>query len=563
MSVRLVLTIALAASAAVLVAADADYTHEQYTAEHGKTYATAAERAHRAAVFARNLAAIRAHNAGGESGFTRGVNAHTDATAAELSSRNGYRPTSPADTKARRAQAHVTTHVVSGKPLPASVDYRASVPAVLTAVKNQGRCGSCWAHGAAETLEAHWAIATGELFVLSQQQIASCATNPKHCGGYGGCEGSTPDIAYEYLVNTKDTVASTWQYPYESFGGQDFKCKIDANSTNTDVWVAGYTLVTPNDQAAIMDALAFTGPIAIVVDASGWSSYAGGIFDGAGCNFTAQKSISFDHVVQLVGYGTDAAAKQDYWVVRNSWGPTWGEAGYIRLRRHAAEQCGLNTNTADCRGNSSAPQVACGPCGMFFDAVYPTVTGKPQPPPAGVVTATMHPVVNLTAFPRQCSGAAGTTMAVGKCTGNNGVASSWLSISADATWFALLENYNSYNSGTCNATLVDAYFSGYYPCDVPFSSPLSDMWTLTGCAASNLTLHHGCNPAGGNCTKATPLPLNKCAVAGFLGVKAVSTTQKRTATVTQFDSLDCSGVSDAAAVICDECTTQGLVVCPK
>ncbi len=81
-----------------------------------------------------------------------------------------------------------------------------------------------------------------------------------------------------------------------------------------------------------MTALATTGPLAVNVDASSWSGYESGVFDG--CN---QQNPDIDHVVQLVGYGTDPS-QGDYWLVRNSWSPAWGEAGYIRLARTSNEQ---------------------------------------------------------------------------------------------------------------------------------------------------------------------------------------------------------------------------------
>ena len=89
--------------------------------------------------------------------------------------------------------------------------------------------------------------------------------------------------------------------------------------------ITGYDTLTPNSQEEVMAHLAGVGPLAVAVDAGSWTAYSSGVFDG--CNFSF--NIGLNHAVQLVGYGTDPS-KGDYWIVRNSWGPNWGEQGYIR-----------------------------------------------------------------------------------------------------------------------------------------------------------------------------------------------------------------------------------------
>ncbi len=101
-------------------------------------------------------------------------------------------------------------------------------------------------------------------------------------------------------------------------------CLYDMSNTAPLVGITGYNTIT-NDQEATMTHLAEVGPLAVAVDASRWSGYRNGVFDG--CAFDA--NIALNHAVQLVGYGTDAA-EGDYWIVRNSWGASWGESGYIR-----------------------------------------------------------------------------------------------------------------------------------------------------------------------------------------------------------------------------------------
>jgi cathepsin L len=108
--------------------------------------------------------------------------------------------------------------------------------------------------------------------------------------------------------------------------------------------------------------------VAISVDASAWSPYSSGVFDG--CN---QAQPDIDHAVVLVGYGSENG--QDYWLVRNSWSPTWGEQGYIKLARHDNEEqvCGTDTTPQDgtaCAGDDE-PVKVCGTCGVLFDSAFP------------------------------------------------------------------------------------------------------------------------------------------------------------------------------------------------
>mmetsp|Transcript_6565 Transcript_6565/g.27073 ORF Transcript_6565/g.27073 Transcript_6565/m.27073 type:complete len:122 (+) Transcript_6565:305-670(+) len=120
-----------------------------------------------------------------------------------------------------------------------------------------------------------------------------------------------------------------------------------------------------------MDAVASVGPLAVNVDASAWSSYESGVFTG--CDMQAP---DLDHVVQLVGYGTDAGSNMDYWLVRNSWAPSWGEDGYIRIYRDStASTCGVDTTPQDGTGCNGGPKnvTVCGSCGILYDVTYPLI----------------------------------------------------------------------------------------------------------------------------------------------------------------------------------------------
>ena len=233
---------------------------------------------------------------------------------------------------------------------------------MVTPVKNQEACGSCWAFSATETVESALAMAGGPLLTLAPQQLVDCAPNPQQCGGTGGCQGSTQPLAFNYtVVAGMDSEAA---YPYK---GRDGTCS--AASKSPAVGITGLVELPTNDYDALMQAVATVGPIAISVDASAWSFYGGGVYSGK-CGTT------IDHAVQLVGYGTDSQTNEDYWLVRNSWGTSWGEDGYMRIKRYGAgdEPCGTDTAPDEgygCKGGPSTLKV-CGLCGILSASSYPT-----------------------------------------------------------------------------------------------------------------------------------------------------------------------------------------------
>lgn len=249
--------------------------------------------------------------------------------------------------------------------IPKSVDWRQK--GVVSSVKDQGHCGSCWAFASTATIESHVAINTGKLFDLSPQQIASCTPNPNNCGGSGNCEGATSELAFDYVANSNGLLEE-YQYSYTSYYGVESTCNIPEGGV-PKAKIDGYNKLPSNNYQALLYAVATHGPIAISVDASNWHAYSSGIFNG--CN---QANPDINHAVVLVGYGEENGQK--YWLVRNSWSASWGENGYIRLYRSDDEDdnCGIDVtpwNGVACDGETT-PQVTCGTCGILFDSAYPT-----------------------------------------------------------------------------------------------------------------------------------------------------------------------------------------------
>lgn len=208
------------------------------------------------------------------------------------------------------------------------VDWRGK--GILTPIKNQGACGSCWAFATVEQIETAIAIKTGAPPpVLSEQQLVSCDRSD------GGCMGGDALTAYEYIARAG--LMTEASYPYTSGRTEvDGPCAYDrrkvAAQLQSYVWaVAPCNSSSCREQAALEPRLAQNvakyGPASVCVNASTWQYYKGGIVS-AGCSGAWQ---ALDHCVQLVGWSKNPGAGQNYWTIRNQWGSSWGEQGYMRL----------------------------------------------------------------------------------------------------------------------------------------------------------------------------------------------------------------------------------------
>jgi len=328
--------------------------------EYGKKYDSLEEKNARRIIFQSKLEEVMLHNNDPSQTYKMGINHLSDRSTEEFNKLLGYKRTSKSQNVPKLA------HTMSKKPLANFVDWRQKN--VVSPVKDQGMCGSCWTFGTAETIESFNAIKNGRLEELSEQQILDCTPNPNQCGGTGGCGGGTPELAYAQIIKDGG-LASQWTYPYISYWGKDFTCQLNVSSVKPTAKITGYTALPTNKYEPVLDALANQGPLAINVDASSWGSYETGVFSG--CNTT---EIVIDHVVQLVGYGTDEK-NGEYWLVRNSWSPNWGEDGYIRILRSSTTQCGKDHSPSEGTGCNGGPSVidVCGMCGILFDVSYPNM----------------------------------------------------------------------------------------------------------------------------------------------------------------------------------------------
>ncbi|OMO92518.1 hypothetical protein COLO4_17501 [Corchorus olitorius] len=296
--------------------------HEQWMATYGRQYENNLEKEKRFKIFKDNLEYIESFNKAGNRSYKLGINKFSDLTHDEfLAAHTGYKmPLNIPTTSISKPFKYE-----SFSDVPTSMDWREK--GAVTPIKNQENCGCCWAFSAVSAIEGITQINTGNLISLSEQQLVDCSTN----GGNQGCYGGWMTNAFEYVMENQG-ITQEENYPYQAMQGT---CDAET-SASVAASITNYEEVPANDEEALLKA-ATNQPVSIAIDGSGreFMYYQSGIFAGS-C------TTSLTHAVTIVGFGTEDGT--DFWLLKNSWGETWGENGYMRIVRGGGwpeGHCGL------------------------------------------------------------------------------------------------------------------------------------------------------------------------------------------------------------------------------
>jgi cathepsin L len=298
-----------------------EFEHEfiKFLAKHNRRYATKEEYNLRLAEFQKNHQFVQDFNKKG-SKQTVEVNHMGDWTREEYRNILGYK-THMRNSNEERVYEDNETAVKS-------IDWRAK--GAVTPIKNQGQCGSCWTFSSTGSLEGRHFQKTGVLTSFSEQQLVDCCNNgASGCEYSQGCQGGIMDEALTY-TQSNDLMTEA-DYPYTAQNGS---CTYAGAGTGAGYKNASKKDISPKNKSAFKASIA-TGPtsIAIEADQMAFQFYNGGILD-SGCG------DQLDHGVLAVGFGSDAYTGEQYAIVKNSWGATWGDKGCLKISLDN-DSCGL------------------------------------------------------------------------------------------------------------------------------------------------------------------------------------------------------------------------------
>jgi len=369
-----------------------DLNFDAFTQTHGRQYSSE-EYATRIALYEKNARLVREQNCQTGRRWTATLNKFSDWNAEELKMTFGELGVVHESPSSALLQQEVNqSRELATEKSWAHLDS-------LKDIMDQSSCGSCWAVGSATLLRAHAEIAQGkDPGRLSVQQLVSCVPNENECGGKGGCQGGTTDIALKYVLQRGLMKES--EFPYKV--SDSVKCPEGASLSQTELdntdpsvflsgasrargaelGLIGYRQLDPNKMFPLMEALQ-TGPAKVSIGVPpGFHLYKRGVMD------RCPKDAVLTHAALVTGYGESKEGK--FWLMQNSWGPDWGDGGRFKFARGDAdfeesEGCGVDHEPLKGNGCRLGPQKSpssiqvCGSCGVLAAAVVPVFETRRSP----------------------------------------------------------------------------------------------------------------------------------------------------------------------------------------
>ncbi|KAM7362568.1 cathepsin F isoform 2-T2 [Cochliomyia hominivorax] len=298
-----------------------EHLFSKFQIKYNRRYHTSMERQMRLRIFKQNLEMIRKLNENEMGSAKYGITEFADLTTNEYKQRTGLWQRDP------QKAASTPIADIPDVELPKEFDWRSK--GVITNVKDQGSCGSCWAFSVTGNIEGLHAVKTGILEEYSEQELLDCDVKDS------ACNGGLPDNAYDAIESIGGLELES-EYPYHARKEQ---CHF--NKTKIHVKVKGHVDL-PKDETDMAKWLIVNGPISIGINANAMQFYRGGVSHPWHL-LCSRKNL--DHGVLIVGYGVSEYPSFNktlpYWIVKNSWGKRWGEQGYYRVYR-GDNTCGVS-----------------------------------------------------------------------------------------------------------------------------------------------------------------------------------------------------------------------------
>ncbi|XP_020582436.1 cysteine proteinase 2-like [Phalaenopsis equestris] len=289
----------------------------RFARQYDKIYDSEHEIQRRFEIFNQNMEQIEASNQKGLS-YSLAANKFADLTWEEFRARWLGAP--------QNCSAAHGNHIMTDKKLPKKRDWRKE--GIVSHVKDQGHCGSCWSFSATGALEAAYTQLTGKPVSLSEQQLIDCSTEYNNFG----CLGGFPSQAFQYIKDNGGIEAEE-SYPYNASNGA---CKF--NKTKVAAKLIDSINITMGSEDELKHAVGIVRPVSVGFEVvESFRFYEKGVYKSKKCGSSPE---DLNHAVLVVGYGEEDGVS--YWIIKNSWGKEWGDKGYVKLEL-GKNMCGVAT----------------------------------------------------------------------------------------------------------------------------------------------------------------------------------------------------------------------------